>query len=59
MSSKQGLIYRVNLVRPMVRDPMTHVVNEIDCGLKHIRLLAKEGKKATVYKDVFLKKFWT
>lgn len=55
MSNKRGLIYRANLVKPMVPDPMRHVVEEIAYGLGHIRSLAKKGLDATSYKEVFFK----
>lgn len=52
MAKKRGLIYRANLVRPMVPDPMKHVVDEIEHGLGHIRLLAKRGLDNTINRGV-------
>lgn len=52
MAKKRGLIYRANLVRPIVPDLMKHVVDEIEHGLRHIRLLAKEGLDNTINRGV-------
>lgn len=52
MAKKRGLIYRTNLVRPMVPDPMKHVVDEIEHGLIHIRLLAEDGLRNTINRGI-------